>query len=255
MFEIKHLSKDEIAEKIKKAFRKKSLECHPDKPGGTQEKFLSIGKAFEDLTRLVNIDYKNLISSAKKNREIDAYFTKQMVTIPETGFDLLMQEGVLTAARDLLKKFESLPEIQKRPFAEGYAGFLSLADALEQKQPELHQLRLDSLREQLRESFSTLLVREWRLLIIQLFAEEYLDDFQYRHALAFGDLWPILASRKLLSPIKGLAAIIGSLDLLIRCGARHLLKKVYGMLGLSDTNYPISYLSELICDSTVHGIL
>ena len=51
--------------------------------------------------------------------------------------------------------------------------------------------------------------------MIRLFGIEGLDDFQYRHALATGELRSILAKDKLFSPIKLLVAVINSLILVI----------------------------------------
>jgi len=43
------ISKNATQDEIKKAFRKKSLVCHPDKPTGDAEKFKKINEAYQTL--------------------------------------------------------------------------------------------------------------------------------------------------------------------------------------------------------------
>ena len=43
------ISKTASQDEIKKAFRKKSLLCHPDKPTGDAEKFKKINEAYQTL--------------------------------------------------------------------------------------------------------------------------------------------------------------------------------------------------------------
>jgi molecular chaperone DnaJ len=48
-YEILGVSKDASADEIKKAFRRKAVELHPDKQGGDEEKFKEINEAYEVL--------------------------------------------------------------------------------------------------------------------------------------------------------------------------------------------------------------
>tara|TARA_R110000744_G_scaffold25635_6_gene63498 strand:+ start:234 stop:608 length:375 start_codon:yes stop_codon:yes gene_type:complete len=48
-YEVLGVDEDSDDEDIKKAFRKKALKHHPDKPGGSKEEFIKIREAYEDL--------------------------------------------------------------------------------------------------------------------------------------------------------------------------------------------------------------
>jgi len=48
-YECLGVSKEATADEIKKAFRKKSLLLHPDKPNGDAEKFKKINEAYQTL--------------------------------------------------------------------------------------------------------------------------------------------------------------------------------------------------------------
>src|SRR3982750_2469929 len=48
-YEVLGVSKDASADEIKKAFRRKAVELHPDKQGGDEAKFKEINEAYEVL--------------------------------------------------------------------------------------------------------------------------------------------------------------------------------------------------------------
>ena len=48
-FEVLGVDEDASKDDIKKAFRQKALQCHPDKPNGNKEKFIKLREAYEDL--------------------------------------------------------------------------------------------------------------------------------------------------------------------------------------------------------------
>ena len=215
--DLNNLSPKEQFKKIRQQWIKLSYKYHPDKnpsnPLATQN-FQKISEAYNFLTK-------------KKKREdqyfseINNYFKKIIIDIPETAFDLLLLENIETAYSELKLAFLELKtEDEKKSFGAQYASFLNLAQSLEEIQGELNKKRANYLFKQEKETLKIYFTREWRTLIIRLFAEEYLDDFQYRQALATGKLAPILATRKLVSPIKILVAILNSINLMI-CSSGH----------------------------------
>lgn len=208
---------------IKKAWRRLVLTAHPDK-GGSEEEFIKVKAAYIALTkgRAAHSDSNN-----EWEYDIDNYFTKSVFNIPNDAFDIPMQEGIAKVFANLrrdIRDFED--ETSKQQFANYYASFLTLAKELESREAELTRIRLDVLFYQEREeTLGEFMMREWKAVVIRLFAEEYLDDFQYRDALANEHLGSILATRKLVSPIKWLALITTSLDLVFRGAADHLARR------------------------------
>ena len=202
--DLQNLSEDEQYKKIRHQWMRLSYRYHPDKnldnPLATQ--------TFQKITEAYNSLKKEGQGEGKWLPEVNKYFIKRPMDIPETAFDLLLQENIEAAYNELKLSFLELKtESEKEAFGDHYASFLNLAQSLEEIQEKLNQKRVRYLFKQDTESLKQYVTREWRALIIRLFAEEYLDYFQYRHALASGELLPILASRKLLSPIKIFVAI------------------------------------------------
>lgn len=226
--ELETLSEDEQALRIKKAWKRMCLLTHPDKNPNPDTK-----EHYTQLFKQVNQAYTELTTSHgsdEGNYDFNNFFEKTEIIIPNTAFDIPMQEGIHEAFEELKRKFRELDsDVTKRKFAKHYASFLTLAEDLESRQVELNQVRgADLVRHEMEATIGEFLTREWRMLIIRLFAEEYLDDFQYRNAIAFGDLLSILATRKLISPAKWIAAIIGGLDLLFRGSAEYCMKHEAG---------------------------
>ncbi len=218
--DISTLSKEQQRKKIRIAWARLCMQHHPDK-GGNADTFNEINAAYN----LVNIELK--LVNDEYRRDIEQYFIHQEITIPNTAFDLLLQENIEAAYEELSNNFlELTTEKDKNAFGKHYASFLNLAQSLHKVRDEYNKERVNYLYAQEHEALKQLLTREWRELIIRLFAEEYLDDFQYRHALASGDLWPILATRKLVSPVKCIAAILASISLFISLPIQYFLKQV-----------------------------
>ncbi len=205
------LSIEDKLTKLRKKMGSLSLACHPDKDLGNPDAtrlFQAVREAYELLRNDVNANGPPIPGYIS---EFDNYFKPQPVVIPNTAFNLLMHEEIEAADVRLRRQFSELSTpAEKRAFISTYTPFFNLATSLQEKAPALFKVRTNALRAQEDETLKELLIREWRLLIVQLFAEEYLDDFLYRQALATGDLWPILATRKLLSPVKWIAAILNS---------------------------------------------
>lgn len=202
------LSEDEKKKCLRTQYYKLSQQYHPDKnknPDDT-EVFLKIKDAY---TRLCD-------GTATPKIGIEEYFVSKPLDFSNTDFDLLLTEEIHLTFEALKRQFNQLEtEEDKRQFAGYYADFFNLAQAIDNNRERLSQVR-DSyflklqdktLKDNLRENYLE--------LVICLFGEEYLDDFQYREALATGNLYPILATRKLLSPVKWLAGLACSILLFI----------------------------------------
>jgi hypothetical protein len=172
--------------------------------------------------------------------EIHTYYTPKIIPLPDRAFDLLLQEDIDEAFEDLLKQFNALSTThEKQRFAEKYAPFLNIAESLQKKTAELNKNRSSFLFERNEEALQARLIREWREMILRLFGEEYLDDFQYREALGTGNLIPVLATWKLCSPIKLLAAMINSVVLAVKITLKYYLDKVMESV-VMDVQHQIS---------------
>lgn len=132
---------------------------------------------------------------------------------------------------ELLEEFlgiSSAPE--KEEFISQNKDYIRMARSLEKYSQSTGVEQIKASYEQLQQFVGSLtlqLTREWRMLIISLLGEEYLDDFTYRQALASGNLWPVLATRKLLSPVKLAIAAINSIFLLINDTTDFYFKKLW----------------------------
>ena len=215
--DLDNLSLEEQNQKLRKQWYKLSLQYHPDRRPGYETLFHEITEAYDRLTASAPSQYQH---------DIQQYFTAQDVNIPDFAFDFAQQEGIALTYEALLNQFSSLPSEQaKQKFVQYYRLFLNLAISLEKQQDTLNRQRVEHLYAQTQETFSQRFIREWRLLVLRIFAEEYLNDFLYRHALGTGEIWPILATRKLFNPLKCLIFIVNSLLLLGLSGGDYLIAK------------------------------
>lgn len=149
--------------------------------------------------------------------EFNGVVEDDLIDIPLTAFDLLQEEDIIKAYSELLAQYRGInSEVDKVAFIAKYGDFIKLARALEKNTQKIGAQRIKALdRIRYSEPLMSQFTREWRMLIIRLLGEEYLDDFSYRQALASGELWPILATRKLLSPVKLMVAVLNSALLMI----------------------------------------
>ena len=215
--DLENLTEEQQKKKIRKQWSNLCLRYHPDKNPGHVAEFDAVMTAYKTLTK-VEENYQH---------EIEDFLTPEVINIPYHAFDLTQQEGILTSYDHLLLDFSRLrTPSAKKAFATHYAPFLSLGRSLGTQQDVINKNRVDSLFRQMQETLAQRLKREWRILILRLFAEEFFDDFQYRQALATGNLYPILATAKLLSPIKLLVAVINSLILVACCSANYVYQDV-----------------------------
>lgn len=241
---LKAMPKEQQEKEIKKAWRRLVLIHHPDK-GGDAETFRSVNEAYIALTtgRATNPNTNDV-----QAYDIDKYFTKSELPIQNDAFDMPMQEGIAEVFSNLRRDFRKLSDDDsKRKFAQYYASFITLAEELEKRDRELTRLRADALLyQQRKQTIRERMIHEWKVLVIRLFAEEYLDDFQYRDALANGDFSSILAIRKLLTPIKWLALITASLELSFRCTGEQLIMRGRDGSLLYLLESPISLVNFLV---------
>ncbi|MBP6917691.1 MAG: hypothetical protein KBB94_02100 [Legionellaceae bacterium] len=160
--------------------------------------------------------YHLLISNYGSSHPINNYLEQQTVTVNHTTHDFAQREQIKKAYQDLLAEFSKLStELEKQNFARLHANFLNLAQALEITQNSFDDFFAQYLYLQQKKTLQARIIELWRLQMIRIFGIEGLDDFQYRHALATGELRSILAKDKLFSPIKLLVALINSLILIL----------------------------------------
>ncbi|MCD6039414.1 MAG: hypothetical protein K0S27_814 [Gammaproteobacteria bacterium] len=225
--EINDLSAEEQLRKIRKIYRRKALELHPDKHLNESRELVK--QRFEDLlTAYQNLEAEIKLQGQLYLSNIENYFVQENINIPDTAFDLLLEENIEEAYDNLIRHFNSLSGEKKQQFALEHASFLNLYLALEKNREEFLQKRIIFLLERYaNETFTECLIREWRELILRLYGEEYLDDFQYREALAGRGLYSILTTRKLLSPVKCMAAVVNSIYLLLSNLAFYIWKNTF----------------------------
>ena len=216
--DLDHLSHEEQTSKLRRQWYLLSRRYHPDRNPGHEERFHAVTEA-----------YNRLIAGEPSlyEHEITPYYTAEEVVIPQTAFDLTHQEGIQLTHEALLRQFSTLrTEDAKKRFATYYAPFLNLATSLERQQSTLNHRRPQLFFEQSQENFWQRFLRDWRISMLKIFGEEYLDDFLYRQALSTGDLWPILATRKYCNVLKWLIAIFNSLSLFGIHAASYLLEVI-----------------------------
>lgn len=207
MAEIAGLTEEKQRKIIRKRWGELCVQHHPDKNGGRRDQFERVMAAYDNI-------FKSTAEAGDYKLDMNNYFKPTTITIPETAFDLLMQEDIQASYEELKKQFRTLnTEEDKKTFGQHYGSFLNLAQHVEKMQKTLNEKRVDAMAKADNASVYEVYIREWRKLIIRILGEEYLDGFQYREALATGDLWPVLATRKLLSPVKLLVISLNSLSL------------------------------------------
>ncbi len=209
-----NLTAEQQKQAIRNQYIKLIYKYHPDKNSNTDnENIRKIIEAYKALNRGV------ALTPQPDNSESHV----PPVDIPKTAFDLLLQEGIYEAYQALLRERNQIDnQDEKIAFDAYYETFFNLAKSLELVEPSLVQERAKSLEEKENASLKTILIQGLRELIVRLFAEEYLNDFQYRHALATGELYAILATRKLFSPIKWIVAALNLINLIICSSAAYL---------------------------------
>jgi len=223
--DIQAVSREEQPRFLRNKFIELSLKHHPDKdPNNPRagENFNNIKNAYERLKDQMAGDEEKIWQD-----DIMQYYAVAEMDIPSTAFDGQALDDIERTHEALRTEFRFLEsEEEKTAFGQYYGPFLNLAQTLAARQEELIRERVACLYAHESEtSFVKGFVQDWREMMLRLFGEEFLDDFQYREALATGNLYPVLATRKLLSPVKGVVAIINSAILFLTDGLVYLAKQ------------------------------
>lgn len=210
--ELSSLSVEQRLSLYKKRHRALSLRYHPDRNPGSDDtnQFVMIQEAYEYLVKP--------IEEERSEREFKEYFPSShaVMDFPLEAVDLRLEMMIKEELQEILMRFSRLEtQDQKLAFAERYRDFVAIAGHLVQHSHELSDSRFNQFF-YLYSHYTPKLAQFWRTNMLELFGEEMLDDFSYREALGTGRLYPVLATRKLLNPVKLLAAIIMSLLALIK---------------------------------------
>jgi hypothetical protein len=146
-------------------------------------------------------------------------------------FNHLLIEQILEKYETISYQLSIIDDVELRQhLIQTYAPFIFLAKHILLIRPELNQHLLWQIAQHHnRFLFHNHLFcfQEWNKKMLKLFAEELYHDFEYRNAIASGISLHLLAVRKLLSPIKWLAALNSSLAILIRYIGYYFYKKIY----------------------------
>lgn len=204
--QVNALSEDKQHKLFKKQRNKLALQYHPDKNHDNEavQRFHAINNAYE---QLIGRDL-----DATTRNDIDDYYEQSDIMVPPTSLDLNLREGIIRAHEELLARFRQLEtENQKTRFAEHYAPFLNMKLSIDTVTERMNEELTESLYQRLNETFRQSIKREYRELVLRTYSHELLSDFAYRHALATGELYPLLAGRKLLSPLKAIFFFINAI--------------------------------------------
>lgn len=192
--------------------------------------WISLCSTAENQTKVANYTqaYHGLISPSNNiSTNIHNYYTDTPIKVHHTAFSFLQREEIELSYQVLLVEFSNLEtEVDKQNFATRHHEFISLANALRQTRKDFEEFFAFYLQALYRESLEPLsshIIYQWRLSMIRIFGIEGLDDFQYRNALASGQLMPILEKSKLLSPVKLLLAFVHSAIIIVQMSLNYVL--------------------------------
>ena len=219
------LDKSSLIEALNRKKRQVLFKYHPDRTKGNPEltqRFLEVTKAYERL----------MASEKFKTGIFDYLASDSFISAPINCLDLRMQEQIDERYEALISQFFLIDDDQeKREFVRQNEFFLQFVKWINDKRSSIEDIRVEAFYDITQESLLTIKVyQEWNKLVVQLFAEENLDDITYREAIALGELGHILALRKLLSPLKWLALLYCGLYNLISTTMEHYLGKVFKSL-------------------------
>lgn len=159
--------------------------------------------------------------------DIHQYYDHTNIEVHDADFSFSHREQIEIAYQALLVEFSKLEtEEDKKNFATQHREFISLARTLRQTRRDFEMffaLYLHALYGKREEPLSKRIIYQWRISMIRLFGIEGLDDFQYRNALATGELMPILEKSKLYSPVKLFVALVNSIILVIQSSLNYVL--------------------------------
>jgi DnaJ domain len=183
--------------KIRKTFLNLARICHPDRNDDHQAslEFQKVYTAHQILMNQTNADKSHSYQFRKKGN----------YTITKSIFDLRMASAYKDRCAEMIREFAyargpNLAEIENE-----YGNFIDLVEGYDLR--DFVQEGQWQLEFQLRD-FKLTWLRRWREYMLSLFAEELLSDFDYRDMLTTGLAWQHMAWRKVLMPLKWLAALV-----------------------------------------------
>lgn len=190
------LDKESFASVLRRQKKQLSLRYHPDRNNGDEQltqKFLEITHAYDQL-----IESQNLKPSILDGITPLAY------EVPIDCLDFKMEEAIDDYFETITHDYLSLATLEeKQQFVKKNEEFLQFIVWFTKNRSKIHEKRQEAFYQFLQApSLGDTLYRDWNTLVVQLFAEENLDDITYREAMALGEFSSILATRKLVSPIK-----------------------------------------------------
>lgn len=186
---------DELNKLLNQQWRQIAFQIHPDKSRAEEKEkaeatFKSANNAYTEIQKKIKINFRSF-------------------DIPETAFDLTLMSNIEQAYQEIHPFVRTLEDDEQQDkFNREYGDFLCLAQLLEQEKDQLLTNRGKYVG---KNGLLKSLIQDVRKLILQLYAEEFLDDFEYRHAIAHGIPLSMLAKRKLISPVKLLTALVNSI--------------------------------------------
>jgi hypothetical protein len=203
--EFQRENSEEKLRMVTRQFRQQCLKYHSDKTTDPLKiaQFPIIVEAYHRLRDELQ---------QKPFNDLHEYFTFTPIIIPLTAFSFAMRQEINARYEELkgqIHDFETHEE--KLKFVQKFEAFLTLAISIQKIQEALDKEQGGYLYAHQNCGLVSQITMELRKLILVTFGEEYLDDFQYRHALATGEIFPILTTRKLLSPLKWIMALANSL--------------------------------------------
>ena len=204
--EVKHLSSQQQLELYKKKYRKLAIRYHPDKnlddhDGSIANKFKEVSAAYQRLA--------NPLSNEHYLAEFNQYFNAtETIVLPPSTVDIRLEVLIKEELAELKNQFQRLATTaQKQQFSQHYQAFVNLANTLNKNSKTISTTRMNYVH-QVFSTYHMILSQLWRENILEILGEEQYDDFEYREAIALGGLWSVLATRKILNPIKLIAALI-----------------------------------------------
>ena len=201
-----NLSTHEQKKLITKAYRKLAKVYHPDK-----NKLID-----NDKIATLNDAYKTLIEELSKEQLNQAIpFTP--IDIPQYAFNQKLQIQILQHYETLIDSFNNLTtENEKEAFLKQHQNFLNIGKQLSTDETRHNQERLDYYTQTIiNNHVLSKLLFDLRTLIIKTYGQENLDDFAYRNAIITGDVYNILDTIKLLSPLKFISFLLSSVKIII----------------------------------------
>ncbi|WP_367607503.1 hypothetical protein [Legionella sp. W05-934-2] len=219
--ELSELDKEGLCKALNTKKRQISLKYHPDKNKGDKTSTTKYLEAIEAYMQLINME----------GIQPSIFDTLAPIDfeIPLDCIDFRMEEQIDAHFEKILAEFLSLPdEEDKQRFVRQHQSFLQFVNWLNKNRSIIDHNRVEAFRQVIESpSLYSSIYLKWNELIIKLFAEENLDDITYREAIVFGHYSHILATRKLLSPIKWLSLLVCGLYNAVTTAMLHNVNKLF----------------------------